>query len=299
MIKCRLKPLCIVCVAFVALLAQSRAADAPQMAHVKVAMRMIGDEVLRSAGDTVSRVLPIEKEGERYRISFEKEFEFVPDEMIETIKSKVEATEIAVSYLVEVEDCRSGMVVYSYEVLPPVQGDLIACRSRVQPKGCYSILFTVLDGQFGIEEKDAASLEADTRPMLNYVLVAVLAGLFLLAGLVLYRRKNGSNNETQVNPNIISMGAYQFDKLNMTLLFENETEELTSKEADLLYLLYTSANNTLERDEILKSVWGNQGDYIGRTLDVFISKLRKKLEGDTRLKIVNVRGVGYKMVVNK
>jgi DNA-binding response OmpR family regulator len=54
----------------------------------------------------------------------------------------------------------------------------------------------------------------------------------------------------------------------------------------------------VERDEILNKVWGDDGDYVGRTLDVFISKLRKKLEADACVKIVNIRGVGYKLVVD-
>jgi DNA-binding response OmpR family regulator len=49
----------------------------------------------------------------------------------------------------------------------------------------------------------------------------------------------------------------------------------------------------------LNKVWGDEGDYIGRTLDVFISKLRKKLEADSSIKIVNIRGVGYKLVMDK
>jgi len=284
----------ITCIVLILFSAPLYGADDLQEAHMKVAMRMIGDAVLLNSGDSSSRVLPIEKEGDRYRIRFESEFGFAPSEMIETIKSKVEATGVAEAYLVEVEDCRSGMVVYSYELMPPLQGDLIACRSRVQPKGCYSILFTALDAQLIVTPS-----KADTGPMLSYVLVFIVMGLLLLLGFVWYKKRRQGKEEPQVDPNIISMGAYQFDKLNMTLAFENETEELTSKEADLLYLLHASANNTLERDEILKSVWGSKGEYVGRTLDVFISKLRKKLEGDSRLKIVNVRGVGYKMVVNE
>ena len=54
----------------------------------------------------------------------------------------------------------------------------------------------------------------------------------------------------------------------------------------------------MERDVILNMVWGDEGDYIGRTVDVFISKLRKKLEFDSKVKIVNVRGVGYKLVMD-
>jgi DNA-binding response OmpR family regulator len=84
----------------------------------------------------------------------------------------------------------------------------------------------------------------------------------------------------------------------MTLSIDNNSVELSGKEVDLLLLLQTSANTTLEREVILKSVWGDEGDYVGRTLDVFISKLRKKLEADSNIKIANIRGVGYKLVVD-
>ena len=63
-------------------------------------------------------------------------------------------------------------------------------------------------------------------------------------------------------------------------------------------MLYNAANTTVERDVILNMVWGDEGDYIGRTVDVFISKLRKKLEFDSKVKIVNVRGVGYKLIMD-
>ena len=64
----------------------------------------------------------------------------------------------------------------------------------------------------------------------------------------------------------------------------------------MLILLHQNINTTLEREQILKEVWGDEGDYVGRTLDVFISKLRKRLKADDNVKIVNVRGVGYRFV---
>lgn len=66
----------------------------------------------------------------------------------------------------------------------------------------------------------------------------------------------------------------------------------------MLDLLYTNLNQTVNREHILQVVWGDEGDYLGRTLDVFISKLRKKLGADSNLKIVNIRGIGYRMVLN-
>ena len=97
---------------------------------------------------------------------------------------------------------------------------------------------------------------------------------------------------------MISLGEYQFDKRNTELLIEQQRIDLTSKESDLLILLYNAVNTTVEREVILNMVWGDEGDYVGRTLDVFISKLRKKLEFDSKVKIVNIRGIGYKLVMD-
>ena len=83
----------------------------------------------------------------------------------------------------------------------------------------------------------------------------------------------------------------------MLLTYLGESMQLSGKETDLLLLLCAHENQTLQRDQILRLVWEDEGDYIGRTLDVFISKLRKKLEADPRVKIMNIRGVGYKLVV--
>ncbi|MEM9650383.1 MAG: winged helix-turn-helix domain-containing protein, partial [Bacteroidota bacterium] len=101
----------------------------------------------------------------------------------------------------------------------------------------------------------------------------------------------------KVDPNMISLGEYRFDKRNTELVLGNQRTELTGKEADLLLLLYKAANTSVAREVILNKVWGDQGDYVGRTLDVFISKLRKKFEADPKVKIVNIRGVGYKLVI--
>ena len=77
-----------------------------------------------------------------------------------------------------------------------------------------------------------------------------------------------------------------------------EKQDLTGKESDLLQLLYFHINSTVDRDVLLKEVWRDEGAYIGRTLDVYISKLRKKFESDPAISFINVRGVGYKMTLD-
>ena len=83
----------------------------------------------------------------------------------------------------------------------------------------------------------------------------------------------------------------------MVLIRKEKTIELTSKENELLSLLYEFANETVNKETILNKVWGDEGDYVGRTLDVYISKLRKKLENDSSIELKNIRGIGYKLIV--
>jgi len=273
------------------------AQDPAAESQKKVSLRMIGHQVLLSSQDSTSRVLPIKKEGDRYRIQFEGEFAFVPEELVATIDRVAKETQLALSYIVEVVECDNGEVIYSFKMDATAQSDIVPCQSRIQEKGCYSLLFTILE-----EGKYAALLSGPTDPSGQSVdktsyTPLVIAALALFVGLLsfIYWRRRRSPT---LDPNLISLGEYQFDKRNTELLIQEQHIELTSKEADLLLLLYNEANNTVERERILNRVWGDEGDYVGRTLDVFISKLRKKLEFDSKVKIVNIRGVGYKLVVD-
>lgn len=266
--------------------------------QIEVALRMIGHQVLLDAGDETSRVLPITKEADRYRISFGEEFEFRPDDLASTVDSVVMATGMASYYLVEVEECSTEEIVYSFMVQNLTNSDLIPCGSRAQPKGCYNLLFTILDANCLLEKIQSSTHISNPNVPLNkssLVSLLLIPLLFLLAWAgYLWKRKGLA----QKDDNIIPIGEYLFDRRNMKLMFEDTNVELTSKEADLLSLLYSSANETLKREHILNDVWGDNGDYIGRTLDVFISKLRKKLQADPSIKIANIRGVGYKLVLN-
>lgn len=264
--------------------------------HIEVALRMIGHEVLLNAGDSTSLVLPIVKDNGRYRVQFETEFEFNPEELVNTVSRVALETDLAGGYIVEVERCETGEVVYSYEIGNLLSPDIIPCITRDQSRACYSLLFTLL------EPGEAVSYTVPTDPSAQagaagngvyYVAIGVL--LLIMAVAFLWRRRR---NGTAVDPNLIALGEYRFDKRNTELIYEQQRIELTGKEADLLMLLYHAANTTVERDVILNRIWGDEGDYVGRTLDVFVSKLRKKLEFDANLKIVNIRGVGYKLVMD-
>ncbi len=95
----------------------------------------------------------------------------------------------------------------------------------------------------------------------------------------------------------VSLGKYEFDFANLTLKQNGAEKTLTQKEAEVLKLLYYNRERVLKREEILKHVWGDDDYFMGRSMDVFISKLRKYLKEDASVQIVNYHGVGFKLEV--
>ncbi|MEQ8323386.1 MAG: response regulator transcription factor [Vicingaceae bacterium] len=98
---------------------------------------------------------------------------------------------------------------------------------------------------------------------------------------------------------IFKIGNYSFDSENQLLTFGEDIVKLTKKERDLLKLLCLQQGKILSRELTLKTIWGNDDYFSGRSMDVFISKLRKYLRADERIKILNVHGVGFKMIVEE
>ncbi|HMV08045.1 MAG TPA: response regulator transcription factor [Cyclobacteriaceae bacterium] len=104
------------------------------------------------------------------------------------------------------------------------------------------------------------------------------------------------SNSTQKNTlGALPIGEYEFDTANFTLRHKNDERVLTSREAEILKQLYLHRDRVLKREEILLAVWGNDDYFLGRSLDVFISKIRKYLKDDPNVQITNFHGVGFKL----
>ena len=95
----------------------------------------------------------------------------------------------------------------------------------------------------------------------------------------------------------VKIGNYILDVPNQLLVIENHKQKLTLKEAELLQLFFEQPNNILKRDDILNQIWKNDNYFVGRSLDVFISRLRKYLKDDNRIKLVNIHSVGFKLTI--
>jgi DNA-binding response OmpR family regulator len=91
-----------------------------------------------------------------------------------------------------------------------------------------------------------------------------------------------------------TVGKFQFDSKNYVLTFENEKINLTQREAELLQLFLENKNVVLKREQILNSLWGDDDYFMGRSLDVFISRLRKILVTEKDISIENLHGIGFR-----
>ncbi|MCB9186880.1 MAG: winged helix-turn-helix transcriptional regulator [Flavobacteriales bacterium] len=261
---------------------------------------MIGHQLLLSVGDSTSRVLPVRTEGNTHILSFENAFSFQPDTVSAIINSLIESTGLASNYIVQFVTCDSNQIVHSYKVSSIEEESVPACMGRSQPKACYYLKIIDLDRPDSASvvsaETTAAPLETEDFSSITKVWLLLTLFIMLLASLLIYFFSSKPKSSAKIES--IQIGKYRFNPKTMELILGNEKIELTSKECDLLQLLYESVNDTVDRDTILRMVWNDEGDYVGRTLDVFISKLRKKLEADSRIKIANIRGVGYKLIID-
>jgi hypothetical protein len=259
--------------------------DGFAIARREVLLRKIGDELLTQSGDSRSRVLPVKKIAENeYQVSFEHELTFQPDSLVNTTRRLLAKDPLANDYVVNVLNCSNSSVAYGYAISNNKKDDIIACRGRVQPKGCYII---------NIKFKPAGINTAK-----NGYLLGSLAFLAFV-GFVFFRsakpRKARPGNQ---NTGILTLGSVLFNTQERQLVINKNTIELTDTEARLLLIFALSPNQTIERSRLQKEIWEDEGVIVGRSLDMFISKLRKKLEPDPHINIVVIRGKGYKLEIN-
>ncbi|MCD4774383.1 MAG: response regulator transcription factor [Bacteroidales bacterium] len=111
-------------------------------------------------------------------------------------------------------------------------------------------------------------------------------------------RRTGDNNENQSNKSIFKINNLFFDYNRQILKINDKTQKLTSKEAALLKMLCENLNNVLDRTDALLHIWQDDSYFNARSMDVYITKLRKYLKEDPSVELMNVHGIGFKLVAN-
>lgn len=251
----------------------------------EVLLRRIGHELLLQSGDSTSRVLPIEKIAENeYQIRFENELTFQPDSLVKTTQRVLAKDQIASDYVVNVLNCADANVTYGYAVSKNKKDDIVTCLGRVQPKACYLINIKFKPTGLGLASG-------------GYI----LGGLPILAFigfLFLRSAKPRRVLPEDLDTDIFTLGSAIFDTKNRKLTINGNTIDLTGTETRVLRIFALSPNEHIERSRLKKEIWEDEGVFVGRSLDMFISKLRKKLELDPNIKIVVIRGKGYKLEIS-
>lgn len=117
----------------------------------------------------------------------------------------------------------------------------------------------------------------------------------LLLKIEIFLKRSQKNDS--IDKSIYKIGKYHFDTKNFILFNENEKIGLTQREAELLKLFLDNKNSVLKREQILTSLWGDDDYFMGRSLDVFISRLRKILANEQGISIENLHGIGFRFTI--
>ena len=251
----------------------------------EVLLRRIGHEILLQSGDSTSRVLPVKKIAKNeYQIRFENELTFQTDSLVNTTQRLLAKDPFANDYVIKVLNCGNSSVAYGYAISKNKKDDIVACIGRRQPKGCYMI-----------------NIKFKTNSLITATNKYFLGGLSLLAfvGFVFLRSVKPKSDLPKDDHNqIFTFGSVVFDAQKRQLIINKETIDLTGTETRLLLIFVLSPNETIERSRLQKELWEDEGVIVGRSLDMFISKLRKKIELDPNSNIIVIRNKGYKLEVS-
>ncbi len=254
------------------------------LAKTEVLLRKIGHEILLQSADTTSRILPVNKIAENeYQIRFEHEFTFEPEFLVNTTKRLLAKGQLSGDFIVNVLNCDNSGVAYGFAISGKNREDIVPCIGREQPTGCY-----IINIKFNPTETSTAKH------------AYVLGGVSLLAFvgfIILVPAKSEKNLRKDPFGKTFTFGSVLFDVQAKQLAINGETIDLTATETRLLLIFSSSPNEIIERSRLQKEVWEDEGVIVGRSLDMFISKLRKKLQSDPNIKIAVLRGKGYRLEV--
>jgi hypothetical protein len=254
------------------------------MARREILLRRMGHEILLQSGDSVSRVLPIAKISENeYRISFEKAFTFQAGSLVKTTQRLLANDPLSRDYIVNVLNCANGSVAYGFAISKNAKNDLVPCLGRRQPVACYMI---------NIKFKPTDTSTAK----LGYFSGGLLFLTFI--GFIFLRPVKQQKPLPESQQHTFTLGSMSFNTEARKLITNERTIELTKTETRVLSIFASSPNEIIERSRLQKEIWEDEGVIVGRSLDMFISKLRKKLELDPNVNIVAIRGKGYKLEIS-
>jgi DNA-binding winged helix-turn-helix (wHTH) protein len=251
--------------------------------HLEVVLRDVGHQLLLSAKDSSSRVLPIKKLNETtYQISFQKDIGFISDTLINLVQRTFQKNDLANNYIVSLKNCIPRETVFAFEINSKA-GNLTPCRGRKLGVACYAI-----------------EIEFLKKTSFNYFLLLLLIIPLSVVGFYIKNKFRKEEEKVSIpdNNDYLQLGSFRFYADNNVLRTEDKSITLSEKETKALKIFAENINQVVEREKLMKEIWEDKGlVVISRNVDVLVSKLRKKLTDDNSIKFINVPGRGYKFTI--
>ncbi len=261
---------------------ETQTANFPE--KVKIALRDAGNQLLLNNQDSTSLILPIkELEPLKYELSFERPLKIEPDSLVSILDRSLKKTELPNEYLTEVLQCIDNEVAYSFDMKKSIDTVVIPCGTRDLPNNCYTITVKFTNSQL-----------ASSHSSLWWYLLLTMGFIMMAFGFM----NTKPQLQEAIATNHVELGSFYFYPDQNKLVKQATEISLSKKECEILALFVERPNQIIKRDELTKTVWEDNGVFVGRSLDTYISKLRKKLKSDKSIKLTNVHGVGYKLEVN-
>ncbi|MBN8682997.1 MAG: winged helix-turn-helix domain-containing protein [Chitinophagales bacterium] len=247
---------------------------------VNLAMRRTLHYLLQESGDSTSRIPAVQHLGASgWQIQAPKNFNY--DRLPELLHASLALQGVSAPYDVTVLDCADSQLQLGYTSIDWLANKQAPCGGRDMAAGCYLIQVHL-------------KLPAPFNPY-PWMGGLALGGCAAFA-FWYFRLRRPQLDSIPPDGSWISLGLARFSQQHLALQQGDTTQKLTYREAKLLAFLAAHPNQLLERERILESVWGEEGLVVGRSLDVFVSRLRKYLRA-AGVEITAVHGVGYRLEI--
>lgn len=248
--------------------------------RVNLALRQTADRLLDLEGNHTQTIPPVKQPRDyEYLLNMQSNFNY--DSLPPFLRDALHQYRLDGNYYVAVTECRADSFVLGYSKTDLSAG-IPPCVGREQKFGCYNLTLIF------------PSMQKKPFNAWDWSLGLSSLSLFLLSIFYYNKRKEKRTAEVPAASGW-NFGESVLDLDNLKLFIKGAPQSLTFREAKLLHYFIQHPNQLLSREAILGAVWEDEGIIVGRSLDVFVSRLRKILRPDSCVKIVNVHGIGYRI----
>ncbi len=260
-------------------------AEEVQADKINLAIRRSLDHMLRAAHDSTTRIPIIQRINDSTWQSEEMSF-LDYDKLPTLLQESFDIYNIKDNYHVAIKSCNSNEIFLGYIKFDLIDTSNTPCSGRTRNDNCQ-----ILEIQFS-NLKSFQLIASNKKWYIIFPLLLALLGLIYKL-----RIKATSSNESQKLKlkNIIQIGHTKLDTSIHQLSYKEKIQKLTYREAKLLQYFIDHQGEILDRETLLQNVWGDEGIQVSRSLDVFVSRIRKYIQDDNSIEITTIHGVGYRL----